>query len=257
MEEYLYILGLTCLGWIGAKLINLTADQSFKGGQAEGVGCVYCGRHKPALHYLSILYSCPYCGAPYPRRIWFVDLISVSITLFLGMIIDDAAGFFLTWMVALYFITIMIIDLEKNLIFHKINFGGTILCGAAGFYLSEWKNTLLGGIAGLSLMFVFFTCGILYIQFISVRRDTGKYPSAIGFGDVLLCGNIGLFIGFPKIIPAIFLGIFLAGIIGLSIKMIQWILLKSQRTIQWIPISPFFILSAVIIEILPKNVFLL
>ncbi len=252
MDEYLFIFVLTCLGWAAAKLINLIIDRSSKGDKAGSQVCPYCGRRIPVIHYFSVIYACPYCSAPYPKRVWLVDLSCVSTTLLLGMIIVDARAFLLTWMVVAYLFTAMVIDLEKRMIFHYINIYGTILCAAAGVYLSGWKVTLSGGAAGFLVMFIIYYCGLLYFRYLSPKRVAGVFPSTIGFGDVFLCGNIGLFMGFPKIIPAIFLGIFLAGIVGLSIKLYQWILLNSRRTILWIPMSPFFILSAVIIEMLPK-----
>jgi prepilin signal peptidase PulO-like enzyme (type II secretory pathway) len=254
MEEYLIIVGLTCLGWANGKLINFFADVLHGKAQDSKGTCFYCGCRKPIIHYISILYTCPHCSAPYPKRVWMVDILSTITTLFLGLIIADLRIFILTWMVLIYFGTAIITDLEKHAIHHQTNLYGAILCVALGFHLSGCRVAIIGGIAGFLLMAAIYGLGMFYFRWIGQRRPGEVYPSAIGFGDVLLCGNIGLLIGFPKIIPAIFLGIFLAGTYGLFIKIYQGIYSRSSDSINWVPMSPFLIFSAIVIEVLRMTI---
>lgn len=250
MDEYFIIVGLICLGWISAKFINYYADMIPSPTHKSASICIYCGRKKPIPHYLALNYFCVYCGAPYRRRVCLVDSLTVIAILSMGLSVKDLGVFLLSWLLIIFIGITIVVDLEIHIIQREICIYGAILCFIYGYFLHGLNNTWMGGLAGFATMFILRRLGFLYLRFFAVDRVDRNIMPAIGFGDVLLSAYAGFFIGYVKIIPAIFMSIVLAGMIGIIIKGYQRYVLHSQNTIEWIPMSPFIILSAFVFEMM-------
>jgi prepilin signal peptidase PulO-like enzyme (type II secretory pathway) len=92
----------------------------------------------------------------------------------------------------------------------------------------------------LGLYFV----GALFARYIVHRRQEGFNDEALGFGDVILGGVLGLILGWPAIIGGLFISILLAGAISM-IYLILTLLARKYRAFTFIPYGPFMIAGAV------------
>ncbi len=91
-------------------------------------------------------------------------------------------------------------DLEARLIPNRLVLGGVAV--GLGFGAAEGRliGTAAGALAGLGLF------GLAYLV------GNRLYPGGLGAGDVKLAGLIGLELGFPAGLSALFLGVVLGGV---------------------------------------------
>jgi len=107
-------------------------------------------------------------------------------------------------------------------------------------------KTLLGGLAGFGIVFIFYLLGGLMGKLIARLRRQPLDEVAFGFGDVTLSGVIGLAVGWPGILIALVLGILAAGLYS-SIYLLVMLLRHSYTAFQPIPYGPFLVLGAVLV----------
>jgi leader peptidase (prepilin peptidase)/N-methyltransferase len=75
------------------------------------------------------------------------------------------------------------------------------------------------------------------------RSQAGFNDEALGFGDVILGGILGLLLGWPAIIAGLFFAILLAG--GVSIiYLILTLVTRKYKAFTFIPYGPFMIAGA-------------
>jgi leader peptidase (prepilin peptidase)/N-methyltransferase len=153
-------------------------------------------------------------------------------------------GFWLSILVVIYFGTVVIIDLEHHLIMHPVSLVGSILGLIIGIQLHGVINTLLGGLAGFGAMLGLYLFGVLFARYVVRRNQAGFNDEALGFGDVILGGILGLFLGWPGILGALLISILLAGVISLIYLLIS-LLARKYRAFSFIPYGPFMIAGAV------------
>jgi leader peptidase (prepilin peptidase)/N-methyltransferase len=138
---------------------------------------------------------------------------------------------FVAMLVALAFIDLDTMFLPDVLVYPFL------VIGLLGIFLPEssgWLNNILAG-AGSG--------GVFWLI-------TKIYPQGLGFGDVKFVAALGVFLGFPNIILAIFIASFLGSIIGVSMLLLQG---KSMR--QQIPFGPFLALGALIVLFWGERIF--
>ena len=137
----------------------------------------------------------------------------------------------------------MFIDWEHQLILNKVTYPaavvalvilavdslpGVVLLGNLRFIpeSSILSVSILNGIIGGALGFVFF----LIVLLIS--------PRGMGAGDVKLAGLIGLVVGFPLVVVALLIGIFVGGLVAVML-----LLLKKKGRKDVIPYGTFLALG--------------
>ncbi len=179
----------------------------------------------PVLSYIWLRGRCRYCQARIPLRPLWVEIIGGLLLAvsywYHGLSVDFAV-------IAIYsylFMVILFIDWEHQLILNKITYPAAVAALIISFFhpppgvihislpwpivaegISGIINSLIGGGAG----FILFLIPILI------------YPGGMGWGDVKLAGLIGLTLGFPLAIIALFIGIVIGGLAAI-------ILLLSKR----------------------------
>ncbi len=143
-----------------------------------------------------------------------------------------------------YFGLVIVIDIEHRAILHPVSAVGAVLLGYFGLALHGSINTLLGGLLGFGFLFMIYWVGSLFAKWLAKQRGEELEDGAMGFGDVILAGIIGLLLGWPGVISGLILGIFLAGIYsGLHIL---WKLIKREyQAFASIPLGPFLALGAI------------
>jgi leader peptidase (prepilin peptidase)/N-methyltransferase len=232
------------LGWISGALINYISDVLPYKRRLVKPFCVNCEEPQPFINYLIWPRECPYCGHRRTVRSWIVEIITVLIAIWLWNQPNLILGFWLSLLVMIYFGVVVIIDLEHRLIMHPVSLVGTILGLFIGIQLHGVIDTLLGGLAGFGAMLGLYLLGALFARYIVRRKREGFNDEALGFGDVILGGILGFFLGWPAIIGGLFLSILLAGVISLIYLLIS-LLARKYRAFSFIPYGPFMIAGAV------------
>ena len=232
------------MGWVSGVIINYVSDVLPYKRRLVHPFCSNCEKPQPILNYLFWPRRCPYCDHWRNRRSWVVELLSILIALWLWSQPSLVLGFWLSLLVLVYFGIVVVIDIEHHLIMHPVSVVGAILGLIIGTQLHGIRNTLLGGLAGFGVMLGLYFVGGLFARYI-VRRNQEEFSDdALGFGDVILGGILGLILGWPAIFGGLFLSILLAGAISL-IYLVLTLLARKYRAFTFIPYGPFMIAGAV------------
>lgn len=188
---------------------------------------------------------------------WFVLAGMIALSLYTWFQ-PHRMGYVLGLLLLTYFAVVVVIDLEHRLILHPTSIVGAILAGGIGVWVHGLQATLLGGLAGTVVMLTLYAIGLVFSRIRSQRlRNSGREPDgedALGWGDVLLAGILGLVLGWPLIGLGLFLGILLGGIVGL-ILIVATVLRRQYREkalMLFMPYGPAFIVSAFLILFVPS-----
>lgn len=145
-----------------------------------------------------------------------------------------------------YFTLVTVIDVEHRLVLHPVSLFGALALGALGAWRHGWLPTLVGGAAGFALMLGLYLAGELIGRLLARLRKQAWQETALGFGDVNLAGVIGLLLGWPAVLPALFAGVLLAGAYSLVFVFLS--LLRGRYSMfATIPYAPFLCLGAVLL----------
>lgn len=161
------------------------------------------------------------------------------------------AGFspYLFTLVAVYFALVVVIDIEHRLVLHPVSIAGALLFAAIGISRHGLPPTLWGGAAGFLLMLAMYYAGELLGRAIARLRKQAWEETALGFGDVNLAGVIGLLMGWPAVLAALFTGVLLAGAYSAVYVFIS-LLRRNYSTFASIPYAPFLCLGALVVMVL-------
>jgi leader peptidase (prepilin peptidase)/N-methyltransferase len=252
-----FIFFVVLFGLASASAVNYLADVLPATRRLSHPSCPQCGTPYPWLRYLA-LQSCTQCGRPRGPRAWIVLAFLPAASLYIWLH-APRMGYALGLLVLAYFALVFVIDLEHRLILHPTSIFGAALGLAAGYAAyHDLAGTLLGGLAGVAIMLAFYYLGTLVSRFRAGRmRAAGQAADdeeALGQGDVILAGILGLVLGWPMIWFSLLLGILLGGLIGI---LVIALMLLSRRYRQnalmvFMPYGPFFIVSSAFILFLPN-----
>jgi len=201
-----------------------------------------CKKALPWKDYL-LLKGCPSCGKKRSWRTFIVILIAVGFALYLWL--APKVPFWVGYPILVYLIIVATIDFEYRLVLRPLSIAGLILCAAAGLVLNGWLSTLIGGVAGFLIMWLFYLLGRWFSR-LRAKRMGLEQPDdeeALGSGDVTMATILG-----------VLLGILLAG--GFSLVLILFLVISKKYQDQamnlFIPYVPFFIAAAIILLYLPN-----
>lgn len=125
----------------------------------------------------------------------------------------------------------MVIPFSLNLALFSLSLFYRV--GLTGFGIMQTRdlfNAILSG-AGLCLFFA-------VIQWLT---KTVKKVDGFGLGDILLAPSLGLLLGWPRIIPGVFLAFIFGSLVGILL-----LLTKKKKFGQYLAFGPFLILGTVI-----------
>lgn len=243
-------------GWIGGWVVNYLADVLPVTRRFSQPACPKCGTSYRWQDYL-LFRACRSCGKRRTVRVWIVQLFLMAVSVYTWVSPPAGLGFSLGLIVLLYFTMDFVIDLEHRLILHPTSIFGAVLGLGAGILRQGLVPTLLGGLAGFAIMFLFYLLGVLFAKARARRMRAAGLEAddeeALGAGDVILSTILGLFLGWPLIWFGLLLGILIGGAISLLLLLGLFITrqYKEKAWMVFIPYGPYFLLSAFMIIYLP------
>ncbi len=234
------LLGLAC-----GALVNYLADVLPVRRRFVKPFCANCGEAIPWMNYLIWPRRCPQCASRRAWRSWAVEILAIGVTLWLWIATPARLGFIPGLILLVYFGLVVIVDIEHRLILHPVSIAGALLALVIGIQLHGIITTLLGGVAGFGLMWLFYFLGLQFTNLI-FRLQGKPLEEGLGFGDVNLSGVLGLLFGWPGVVIALFLGILIGALIGL-VYLVLMAITRRFKAFATMPYGPFLVASAVIL----------
>jgi prepilin signal peptidase PulO-like enzyme (type II secretory pathway) len=242
------------LGWVAGGLANALADSLPASDRLARPFCHGCGAPRPpaawlaGLAYLTGNRVCRYCGRPLRARGLLVELVGAAGALLIYQYDLGPSGPWMAILVSWVFLLIVIIDIEHRLILNVVSLPAIVVFGVV-FSLDPGRGaskTLLGGGVGLGVVLMLFLFGALFARWASRRRGEPLQEVAFGFGDVMLSAVIGLVVGWPGVVLALFIGVLAAGAFSLAVMLIQ---LARGRYSPYMPFpyGPFLVMGALLV----------
>ena len=233
-------------GWIAGLFINYLSDVLPTQRRLGKPICEKCGSSLGWQHYLNFN-KCNFCGKPSSTRNLLVVIATILASLFIWFFPPANLNYILGLLILTYFGLVMVIDLEHRLILHPVSLAGAILGLVVGIIAHGVIATMLGGLAGLVIMGFLYFVGTLFAKYRARKLGKEDDEEALGFGDVILAGILGLMLGWPFIWFALLLGILAGGLISLVIIVYLLISKKYQTMSFFIAYGPYLILGAAIV----------
>ena len=240
---FIYII-IVLIGWIAGMLVNYLSDVLPLRRTLVPPFCLACDTNLSYINYLIWPRRCDVCGENRSMRTWIVEATFIVLTLLLWIYPPQQVGFVVGLILLVYFGVVFVIDLEHRLILQPVSVVGGVIAFFIGIWLHGLQETILGGLAGFGIMLGFYLLGYLFAKGMARRRNQELDEEALGFGDVMLGGVLGLLLGWPGIILGIILAILLGGLVSLIYVFILIIQGRYQSFIA-IPYGPFLVIGSV------------
>ncbi|MGD8458127.1 MAG: A24 family peptidase [Anaerolineales bacterium] len=179
-------------------------------------------------------------------RIIFLHFLFIALAIWLWIAPPPKVAFWWGFGWLVYFIIVIVMDLEYRVVLHPISIAGAVLGLAFGIWFHGLVDALIGGIVGFGVMYVFYLLGGLYIRWQSKRRGEDIDEIALGFGDVNIAGVIGLILGWPGIVLGLVIAILTGGAVSI-LYLLFMVITRRLKAFSAIPYAPFLILSTFIL----------
>jgi len=247
------------VGLLAGYLANYLADVLPRTRRLSHPVCNHCG-HETSLADTLALKSCRQCGRGRGFRTPFLLLILAAFSIYEWTNPPARLGYAIAMLLIAYFAVVFIIDMEHRLILHPTSIAGSLLGLGAGWLNHGLVPTLWGGLGGFLIMLALYYLGVLFSRFRARRlRAAGQETDeeeALGAGDVILAGILGLILGWPLIWFGLLIGVLLGGVV--SVLLILWFVITRRYTqnalMVFIPYGPYFVISAFLIVYFPKSI---
>lgn len=218
MLIYFFIIGLIVGSFLNSVIYRLEQKKSFLKGRSF---CPNCQDQLawpdliPVFSFLILGGKCRYCQQKISWQYPLVELATGIIFLSLSLINSNIYAMAYLLLVSCFLIIIFVYDLKHYLIPDKIVYPAIAVALIFNYY------SILSAFGAASFFFLI------------VLISRGQW---MGRGDIKLAFLMGLFLGWPKIIVAIFLAVFLGAIIGIGLIISGKKTLKSE-----VPFGPFLV----------------
>ncbi len=255
---FTFLFGLAVGSFLNAVIYRLGKGESAFRGRSY---CPSCKRNLawfdliPVLSFILLLGKCRYCRRPiswqYPvveitTAAAFLLIFNFQVSIFNEFSISQLLNLAYLWSVVSLLIVIFVYDLEYYLIPDRLVYSAI---GIAFLYrileflsfnhwvlIENWKlkienfGNLENALASASVAALFF--------FAIWALSRGRW---MGFGDVKLAFFMGLFLGFPNIVVALFFAFLTGALIGLVLIVVRKKHIKSE-----VPFGPFLVAGTLV-----------
>jgi leader peptidase (prepilin peptidase)/N-methyltransferase len=242
--EIAYTIIFGILGAAIGSFLNVVIDR-LPAGKSIAYPPSYCDacQHRlswpdlfPIFSYLFLRGRCRYCKAKIPQRVFWVELGTGLLTalLFWRFGWKPILPVMIVYCSAL--IAIGLIDLKDGLIFPAIVFPVALAALVVNFFIPKLYSVhnLLFGLTGATFGLVFLLLAFVLSKVILKREG-------MGLGDVYMAAMMGLMVGFPNIIVALFGGIILGGLVAIFL-----VSAKKKSTRDVIPFGDFLAIGTIV-----------
>lgn len=242
-KVFLFVLG-ACIGsFINVLVSRFDRDQKWYQGRSY---CDACKRklswweNIPIFSFLFLKGKCRTCHSPIPYSYFWVELFTGFFYVFLFSFLQNNLSSYsipdtlypILFVLFSILILIFLLDLRYFIIPDWATL--TLIILSLIIHLFDINNYLL-------LVTYYFLPGLIFFLFFLFLYlvTNGK---GMGFGDVKFAFFIGLFLGWPKVLPAFYLSFLTGAVIGVIL-----ILLKKKKFGQIVPFGPFLIFSVFLV----------
>jgi prepilin signal peptidase PulO-like enzyme (type II secretory pathway) len=227
---FVFLFGLAVGSFLNCIIYRFEKNESFLKGRSYCPNCHHVLAWQdliPIFSFLILKGKCRYCGKKISLQYPLVELT----TAILFVLIFNMAAFNLRTiyylMIGCFLIIIFVYDLKHYIIPDKVIYPAIALTLIFNFKFLIFKQFQIFKYSILSA----FGSAVFFLLIFSISR--GKW---LGFGDVKLGFLMGLFLGFPKILVALFFAYFIGAIIGIGLVLAKKKTLKSE-----VPFGPFLV----------------
>jgi len=220
----IFVFGLIVGSFLNCLIYRLEKKESFLGGRSYCPSCWHSLNWLdliPVLSFLLLKAKCRYCQKPIS---WQYPLVEIATGLFFLLILNFQFSIF-NLIIACFLIVIFVYDLKHFIIPDKVVFPAILV---SGLYLFLRYDA--------SYIYAAFGAALFFFLFVFLSR--GKW---MGIGDIKLAFLMGLFLGFPNILVALFLAFLIGAVVGIALITTKKKELKSE-----IPFGPFLVLGTFI-----------
>ena len=194
----------------------------------------------PVFSYLWLRGRCRHCGVGIPARLTMVEVVTGLLFMAVYFRVGVSPAFVVLTAATALLVVVAVIDLEIGLIPNRIVFPGIVIL----LMLSPWwpqlgvDRTFLGdstALASLSNSLVAGVGSLLFFLAIALA-----YPNGMGGGDVKLAGLIGLLVGYPGVVVALYGAVVVGGVVAISL-----LLVRRKGRKDSMPFGPFLSLGGI------------
>ena len=227
----IFLTGLTVGSFLNCVIYRLRTSESFLKGRSYCPHCKHILSWQdliPVLSFLILKGKCRYC---HQKISWQYPIVEIATGILFVSIFNFRSLLTTIYLLltTCFLIVIFVYDLRHYIIPDKVIYPAI---GMVFLYrLFEIENfLLLNVILSALLAFIFFLAIFLLSR--------GRW---LGFGDVKLAAFMGLFLGFPNILVALFFAYLIGAIIGIGLVFARKKTLKSE-----VPFGPFLVIGTFI-----------
>ena len=251
------IVGYALLGLLVGAFLKLCADQLPRWRRLRRRPfCPYCDEPRPwwawagTLAFLRFKPQCQHCSAPISWRHPLTELGTAALYAFLWYryaMNGEMVYLVLYTVYSTIFVLVIVIDVEHRLILNVVMYPAWAFALLGSFVNPTpyfYRLALIGGAVGFGVLLLVYWLGLLFVKVLSKMRGRPIHAVAFGFGDVRLGAFIGLVLGFPDVLTAIFFAILLGGFAGLLYWFVRAVVLRRYSLFTPIPYGPFLAIGA-------------
>ncbi len=188
--------------------------------------CPHCGHiirardNIPVLSFFLLRGRCRDCGGPISWRYPLVEALTALLFLATWLVFGRSLEAVRAALLSLIMVIIIFVDLDHRIIPNAITYPGV----AVGLLLAFAGGTgaLLNSVAAGA------GAGLFFLIVAVVSRG------GMGGGDIKLAAVMGALLGWPVIVPALFISFFLGGVVGIAL-----LVTGRRRRKDPVPFGPF------------------
>jgi prepilin signal peptidase PulO-like enzyme (type II secretory pathway) len=235
---FVFIFGLIVGSFLNCVIYRLETEESFLKGRSYCPHCKHALSWKdliPVFSFLILKGKCRYCKKKISFQYPLVELLTgilfvLAIPIYGGRTSIDLIFY---WVLTCFLIIIFVYDLKHYLIPDKIIYPAIAIAFLNQILTSNIQHlTLTSNIEHLtSNLMLGILPSLFFLAIILISHETW-----MGFGDFKLSILMGLILGWPKILVALFFAFLSGAIVGLILILLKRKTMKSQ-----IPFAPFLV----------------
>ena len=238
------IFGLLAFG-LGASVgsfLNVVADRlpAGKSVLSPRSHCLKCGRRisgrdlVPVVSYLWLCGRCRYCAERIPARVIAVEAIVGTLFVALYLKLGWGVAFVSIGAGVALLATIAVVDLEHRLIPNRLVIRAVLVLAVLSPFWPElgFDRALVFEQVHLSSLANSLAAGTgAFLVFLVVKA---VYPAGMGAGDVKMAGLLGLLVGYPGIVLALWTAVVVGGAVAVGL-----LVLGGRNRKDAMPFGPF------------------